>query len=147
MVNVKAVVRVLFVTIVLGLYSNLGYSAASAPAADPCQSPNATKLSVPISTGSVGGVELIPASSRSIHVCGFAVSPPGGGIFQFAYGSPCSAGSVPPLTALTGGMYMGSNVTPLSYSGPGTIFSVPAGNALCLVTGIPLYGVVTYTQP
>lgn len=144
MVNAKSLLRVLFVAIVLCLSANVGYSASKPTPADPCQSVDATKLSVPISTGSVGQIALVPASSQSIHVCGFAVSPPGGGVFQFAYAPSCSAAS---LTSLTGLMYMGSYVTPLSYSGPGTIFSVPAGNALCLNTGIPLFGVVTYTQP
>src|SRR6185437_3625835 len=111
---------------------------------DPCQSSSVTKLSVPIDFGSVGPHELIPASNQSIHVCGFVVSSAGGGLFRIEYGASCSAG---PVTALTGGMYMGSNVTPFSYSGPGTIFSVPAGNALCLDTGIAIFGVVTYTQP
>lgn len=147
MVEIRAVVRVLLLSLTLSLWSNLGYCAFPSTPADPCQSMNVTKLSVPIQVGQNGGFELVPGSRQSIHVCGFSVSPPGGGQFQFAYGSSCSAASVPPLTALTGQLYMGSFITPLSYSGPGTIFSVPAGNALCLVTNIPVDGIVTYTQP
>jgi hypothetical protein len=143
MANIKSAVSVSLLTVIVSLYTVLGYAADPVP--DPCQSAKAVKSSVPLANGSAGTIVLVPASSKSVHVCGFVVSSPGGGQFQFEYGtgSSCNVGTV----ALTGGMFQGSFVTPLAYSGPGTILSVPAGNALCVVTSIPLAGVLTYTQP
>jgi hypothetical protein len=89
MVNVKAIVRVLFVIIALSLYSNLGYS-DSPSTADPCQSKDVTKLSVSVSEHGGVSTTLVPSSGSSIHVCGFDLA--GGFNFQFAYGSDCSAG-------------------------------------------------------
>jgi hypothetical protein len=142
MANIKSAVSVFLLIVILSFCAVLGYAADSVP--DPCQSAKAVKSSVPIANGS-GTIVLVPASSKSVHVCGFVVSCSGGGQFQFEYGtgSLCNVGTV----ALTGGMFQGSFVTPLAYSGPGTIFSVPAGNALCVDTNIPLAGVLTYTQP
>jgi hypothetical protein len=151
MKNVKGVVRVLFVSLALSPCSNLAFSAAPPPApptpADPCQSPNVAKLSVPFQF-TPGTFELVAASSRPIYICGFVVSVSGGGEFQFAYGSSCGAAAIPPLTALTGQIPgISGSVIPYSYSGPGTIFSVPAENAFCLVGDTGVSGVLTYTQP
>jgi hypothetical protein len=89
MAGIKPVVRVLFVTLALGLYSNLGYSAPQS--GNPCQSSSLTKLSVPIDNGAVGPHELNLASNQSIHACGFTVSGPGCGLFQIEYSPLCSA--------------------------------------------------------
>src|ERR1700736_4693748 len=126
MAKVRVAVCLLLVVLALTLRSLPGYSDPRPPA-DPCEpAATVTKSSVPL-TGTGG--ELIPASSQSVHICGFTVSPApeGGGFFKFVYGtgSACSVGTVP----LTGFMTLGSQVTPFAYSGPGTIFSVPAGSS------------------
>jgi hypothetical protein len=125
-----------------------GTALATTPA-DPCQSAGVAKHSVPISvtvTEVAGNTVLIPASGQSIHVCGFLVQ---GAPFSFLYGGgvACSASPVP----LTGSPLYGWT-TAIVYSGPGTVFSVPANNALCLFTDCPgttcgYQGVLTYTRP
>ena len=121
--------------------------AAEAGPADPCQSMNVVKLSAPIQVQN-NPIQIISASAKSIHVCGFVGAPQSGNFFEFEYGPSCSASSLIPLT---GQMTAGGSADnpPLSYSGPGTIFSVPAGNALCVQTegALQLGGIVTYTQP
>jgi hypothetical protein len=123
--------------------------ASATTPADPCQSSGVVKHSVAVSMASTvaGSTELIPASSQSIHVCGFLLEG-GNESFAFVYGRgvDCSVSPVP----LTG---MLSYAIPLHvYSGPGSIFSVPANDALCVnetILGINthLSGIVTYTRP
>jgi hypothetical protein len=120
---------------------------ATAAKADPCQSADVEKLSAPISVSGSGNQQLV-AAGAAIHVCGFAIAPGSGAFFEFTYGTgPCGQGVE---TALTGTMYAGGSNpnAPFSYSGPGTIFSVPAGNELCIGGGgaLGLAGVLTYTQ-
>jgi len=125
--------------------------AAPAPPADPCQSPNVAKQSVPISPAASGIlVPLIPASSQTIHICGLVID---GANFFFAYGGtdPASTDNclVNPVV-LTGMFTSGgaSNDGIHAYSGPGSIFSViPANNAFCINATSPVAGVITYTQP
>ncbi len=108
---------------------------------DPCQSASVAKRSVVvfIPQATTGNTELIPASSQSIHVCGFAID---GASFAFVYGSGVarSVSSVP----LTAPFSSDSHV----YSGPGSVFSVPANDALCVNSaGLTVRGVLTYTRP
>jgi hypothetical protein len=107
-------------------------ASATSPA-DPCQSSAVVKHSVPMSiidTGSPQVVELVPASSQTIHVCGFMAVSSGGLTFEYGSGLDCSTGTV----ALTG------SLGTVTYSGPGTIFSVPANNGLCVTEGSALGG-------
>jgi hypothetical protein len=126
----------------LVLASGKAFPSTSKLPADPCQSADVAKQSVPVSTTALSGnVELIPASSRTIHVCGFLVD----GSFGFVYGSGanCSMGFTPLSTVFSA---FGSQAH--SYSGPGSVFTVPANNALCVsLSSTPLGGVVTYAQP
>ncbi len=133
--------------VVLGIVIVTCRVISAATPADPCQSQSIIKLSVPVSitTSALGNIELISASSQSIHVCGFLIDCGGVG-FAFVYGGgrACSTSPVP-LT----GTFLTNNPTK-AYSGPGTIFSIPANNALCVnITSAPssLQGVLTYTQP
>src|SRR5256885_876116 len=109
-------------------------AAIAAVTADPCQSADVVKLSAPVSVPSPAqNFAQLVASGKAIHVCGFAIAPGSGAFFQFAYAPTCTTdGSAE--TLLTGPMYAGGSNpnAPFSYSGPGTIFSVPAGNALCI---------------
>jgi hypothetical protein len=113
--------------------------ALAAPPADPCQSAAVVKRSVAISVAAGVGV-LVPASSQTIHVCGFTATS-GGNPFLFEYGSgsACGTGTVNLTGELTN--------APVSYSGPGTVFSVPKDNGLCVSANNPVTGVLTYTQP
>jgi hypothetical protein len=135
------IARTLFALVaVLILASDKALAAApSAPLSDPCQSSAVVKRSVPISDPA-GVAELVAASSKTIHVCGFTATS-GGNPFLFEYGSgtACGTGTVNLTGELTN--------APVSYSGPGTIFSVPANNALCVTGNNPVTGVLTYTQP
>jgi hypothetical protein len=123
-----------------------GIASATTPP-DPCQSLNVVKDSVAVSINAtgLGNIQLIPASTQSIHVCGFVID---GANYGFVYGSGTKCSTRP--VRLTGTL-AGQGVH--SYSGPGTIFSIPANNALCVnITsvgpfGTPLQGVLTYTQP
>jgi hypothetical protein len=133
-----------------------GPSAVAPIAVDPCQSASVAKLSVPV----VAPGELVPASGQTIHVCGFALSvggpcgvislgsppviPQASFSFEYGSGQACDTGT----TSLTGPLLV--SVVFAAYSGPGAIFSVPAGSALCMNQNTncgPVQGVLTYTQP
>src|SRR5215469_3742178 len=123
----------------------------NAAVADPCQSASISKLtsSFTVNNGSATSTEIISASSQSIHVCGFSLAVIAqsqfttGVQFQlfFGTGTNCASGT----GNATGEMALGSS--PLTYSGPGTIFSVPSGNALCIFTTNAIGGIITYTKP
>jgi hypothetical protein len=111
--------------------------------ADPCRSTAVAKQSV--ATLNMGHanetIELILPSSQGVHVCGFLID---GGQFVLYYGGGLFC-SWNPVVLYGPTVTTGKN----SYAGPGTIFSVPANNALCLSTptGAPVSGILTYTQP
>ena len=126
----------------LVLASGKAFPANGNSPVDPCQSVDVPKQSVPVSTTALSGnFQLIPASSQTIHVCGFLVD----GSFGFIYGSGanCSVGAT-----LLSNVFSAFGSQAHSYSGPGSVFTVPANNALCVTLSSTLLGgVVTYTQP
>lgn len=131
--------------IALGYMLSIRGTALATTPADPCQTSSVVKhsLAISLSTG-VGVAQLIVASSQSIHVCGYSID---GSSFSFQYSSnsDCSTGAV----QLTG-VFFNSNNPSHTYSGPGTVFSIPANNSLCLnSTTAPneINGILTYTQP
>jgi hypothetical protein len=134
--------RRLLMVAVLALLPNKAF--ATTPA-DPCQVSSVPKRSVPISVPGGAGetvTVLVPAFTQTIHVCGFTVSA-AGFFFEYGSGSACGTGR----TALAGVMTP-SNSGWTAYSGPCTIFSVPANNGLGVDnSGESVNGVLTYTQP
>jgi len=118
-------------------------SAPPALLADPCQSATVAKQSVaiPYLVGSTANIELIPPSRQGVHICGFLID---GGKFVLFYGGGFNC-SWNPIALFGPSITTGKN----TYSGPGTIFSVPVNNALCLNTpfGAAVSGILTYTQP
>jgi hypothetical protein len=126
---------------ILVLASSKAFPANGKSPADPCQSADVAKQSVPVSTTALSGyVEIIPASSQTIHVCGFLAD----GAFGFLYGPGvnCSGGAT-----VLGNVFSAFGSQAHSYSGPGSIFTIPANNALCVsLSNTPVDGVVTYTQ-
>jgi hypothetical protein len=136
--------RIMFVIAILTCGVAFGAPPASTPA-DPCLSSSVAKKSVPISTSTLDEALLVPASSRTIHVCGFLVQ--GGGAFVYGAlfeGSPCGSSR----TDLTGFLQAtGGPATTFSHGGAGTIFTVPANQSLCWDPVIdPTDGILTYTQ-
>jgi hypothetical protein len=118
-------------------------SASPAVVADPCQSATVVKQSVaiPYLVGSTASIELIPPSGQGVHICGFLID---GGKFVLFYGGGFNC-SWNPIVLFGPTVTTGKN----TYSGPGTIFSVPVNNALCLSPpfGAAVSGIITYTQP
>jgi hypothetical protein len=134
-------IRTFLAVAALILGSNKAFARVSNQPADPCQSSAVAKSSVPISVPA-GVTVLVPASTKTIHVCGFTAG--SGGLFSFEYGSGSACGTG--TTALRGDF--GSNPISVTYTGPGTVFSVPANNGLCInEANEPVTGVLTYTQP
>ena len=110
--------------------------------ADPCQSSAVEKKSVLVNTMTAGEAQLIPASPQTIHVCGFLVDANAGFAFTYGSGVGCSVNRF-----LLTPFFLVVNA-PHAYSGPGTIFSVPADNNLCVIQGGPgsVVGVLTYAR-
>jgi len=136
----------LTLVVILTAGQALAAQSTSAPPAlvpDPCQSATVAKQSVaiPYLIGSTANIELIPPSNQGVHICGFLID---GGKFVLFYGGAFSC-SWNPIVLFGPTVTTGKN----AYSGPGTIFSVPVNNALCLNTpfGAAVSGVLTYTQP
>jgi len=120
-----------------------GFSNLSA-SVDVCQSFD--KVSAVVTAGAAATTQIVALTgSLGVHVCGYQVSQAVlAGTVQWVYGTGvnCSTGT----TSLTGAMQtiVGQ---PFTYSGPGMVFKVPIGNALCLTTtgaGATAAGVVSY---
>lgn len=123
---------------------------------DPCQNTNATKSSVAINISSATTTQLVALSGTlSVYVCGFSltisqvVTTANTILFEYGTGASCGTGT----TVLTG-LYGAGGITaaqPIVVSEYGlTLFTAPAGNALCALTAIggsgSFQGVLTYIQ-
>lgn len=111
-------------------------------AGDPCNNPSVPKLSVPLNITTATTTQLVAlTASKSIYVCDAAATVGGSTTAQLSYGTGAACGTG--TTVLTGVM---TGLAPLGYGG--TIASIPAGNALCLVsTGTGgIQGILTYVQ-
>ena len=128
----------------------LFYPPGYLPTADPCDAPNIPKLSVSLAIGSATTTSLIAASSPvavPIYVCSIngtlaGTSP----TMQFEYGTGATCGTG--TGTLTGAMAP-STGTFFEMGAGQAIFTVPAGNNFCVVTGgttPSLQGVLTYVQ-
>lgn len=109
---------------------------------DPCQNPGVFKSSVPINVSSATTTALVAVSgTTSVYVCAVHLDIAGSATtantakFEYGTGTACATGA----TALTG--TMGSNdaavsttPTTINMSGPGTLFTAPSSNGLCIVT-------------
>jgi hypothetical protein len=145
------------------VFTTSGTTVSSA-AVDPCASPNVAKSSAPISiaSGNTATTQIIPlVGGKAIFVCSATmgmnlVNTSATETAQFEYGTGANCGTG--TTTLTGAILDSSNINggPLSmtFPSPGTLWSVPTGNALCiavtLVTGAAnstsVNGSVTYVQ-
>jgi len=123
----------------------------SSAVSDPCQSSGAAKLSAPISISTATTTQLVALSSgKVIFPCSIALeaSAAGGTLTaQFEYGTSasCSSGAA----NLTGVMTFNNQTEPFEPAGGFTIWSIPASDALCVVTTgtfTSLSGYLTYVQ-
>jgi hypothetical protein len=134
-----------------GLFSSAPAHAASTP--DPCVSLNA-KSSVSIAVSSATTTSLVSLNAtHGIYVCGFTLTIAGSATsastaqFEYGTGAACSS-----PTALTGTMGAGTATVPIQVTygdGRGTIFVVPSGSGLCILTAgttVLTEGVLTYVQ-
>ena len=125
-------------------------------AGDPCFGNN-VKLSVPINVVTATTTQLVALNAtKTIYVCGsfFTVASSATTVAtaQFEYGTGASCGTG--TTALTGAMGTGTATATndgedIVIPGDYTSFSIPVGNALCLVTAgttVSVQGFVTYIQ-
>lgn len=113
---------------------------------DPC-GPQNLKSSAVVTAPAVATTQIVAlVANRSIYVCGFALSQAAAGTFQWIYGTGAACGTG--TTNLTGAFTtaVGGDFT---YSGAGTVFQTPIGQALCItLTGAAATaaGVVTFVQ-
>jgi hypothetical protein len=115
---------------------------------DPCQSGSIPKTSAQIVAPAASTSQQIAlALGNSIYVCGYQMSQIAtAGTVQWLYGTGANCVTGP--QNITGAMGMTAS-QPASYSGPGYVFKVPMGNALCLTAtgaGGAVAGIVTYIQ-
>src|SRR6185369_1952123 len=104
--------------------------------------------SVAISAVGATTSQIIALSAgKKIVVTGWAISASVAGTFKCVYGTGtnCATGT----TSLTGAFNLAANGFAASPGSPSPQFSVPAGNALCLIgtgTSQSLNGYVSFTQ-
>lgn len=125
--------------------------------ADPCQSPLATKSSVPINVTTATTTQLVALTvGQTIYVCGMTltIAPSGTtadtATFEYGTGATCGTGT----TALTGALGAGDLTTttgllPISFADPGATMTAPAGNALCIVsagTTVNIQGIMQFVK-
>lgn len=124
---------------------------------DPCQNTNAIKSSAAVNITTAATTQLVALSAGlQIYVCEFTISisqvvtTPNTLKFVYGTGASCGTGQV-----VTSGLYGDGGVTAaqpivIQSGGGPTIFTVPAGNALCATTAIgatgSFQGIVTYVQ-
>lgn len=120
----------------------------AATALDPCQNPNVAKSSVAISVSSATTTSLVAVSgSTKVYVCGFVVNAVGTAptaLFEYGTSTNCTGTS-----ALTGAMEPSATVGTITMGFGGTLFTAPASNGVCLVSGGTVTtetGVLTYVQ-
>jgi hypothetical protein len=103
--------------------------------------------SVPINISTATTTQLVPASgSARIYVTAWDVVAGGVGTIKLEYGSGtnCATGT----TAMTGAYTLTAYSSIAKGTGLAPVFVIPAGDALCAVTGTaaPMNGSVSYTQ-
>ena len=126
------------------------------PIVDPCVNPATVKSSASISVASATTTQLVAlAAGKAIFVCGYSATINSSAttastiVFEYGTGSSCGTGT----TVLTGAMgtenaAAGAGIL-LTNGYPGTIFTAPTGNALCVLTAgttVALHGYITYVQ-
>jgi hypothetical protein len=116
--------------------------------ADPCASNGIPKSSAVVNAAAAATTQIIAgAALQTIFVCGYEVSQVAtAGTLQWTTGTggTCAANTV----LKTGAMGVTAS-QPISYSGPGTVFSAAIASAVCLTTtgaGGTAAGIVTFVQ-
>jgi hypothetical protein len=112
---------------------------------DMCKQLTDNVKSVPVNISTAVTTQLVAlAALQRILVTAYAIVPTAAGTFQFVYGTGalCGTGQQP----LTGPMAL--TTIPVNAGGTAAALVVPAGNALCAITGaaVQMSGFVSYLQ-